>query len=269
MASSYNSGAAYRYKKRNRRASPQFAGEHNAAAGTVASQLSSSFTFEIPHTITVYGAHRHLQITYTNELSTIDLWCASAFLSTTQVFGLDCEHPPNFFAGVATEQITVLQIAVDDRVLVIQINAIASPDGGPCGRMNMKQSKPLLDLFTRPGTSFAGMGVGHDIKEVCELLALSTKVHTIDLKSMAVARDHSMPGGLGPLAIALLGVDKWKSKGLALSRWGEWPLEKRRVVYAAMDAWASGALHAHLEAMPLSAARAVPAGPVHVLPAVL
>jgi hypothetical protein len=223
-----------------------------------AAPRGSNFTTPITHEIACLGGRRSVCITYTNEVETIDAWCATAISSGVSVFGLDCEHPPNFRPGGTTE-ITVLQIAYNDQVLVVQLNAIASPSGtGSRSRANVRSAANLTALFSRPETAFAGMGVSHDVSEAAELLGVArTAVPAcIDLKAMSMRACCETPGGLGGLAQAVLGVEKWKSKKLALSRWGEWPLEGRRVVYAAMDAWASWALFAHLEGLLAPAAGA-------------
>jgi hypothetical protein len=220
------------------------------------------FTRSTHRTVVVYGSPRVIQITYSNDIDTVDKWCAAA--CSTGVMGLDCEHPPVFRPGQSSET-TVLQLAYDDKVLVIQLNALTPPAGsarGARGGHNVVHSPSFVMLFSRAGSAFAGMGVAQDVAAIATVLKIDLSIPAaIDLKSMAVARGHDMPGGLGALAIALLGVEKWKSKKLALSRWGQWPLQQREVEYAAMDAWASWAVYSHMEAeapVPLTAAIAEP-----------
>ena len=44
------------------------------------------------------------------------------------------------------------------------------------------------------------------------------------------------------MAMASLGVEAWKTKKLQMSKWQLYPHTRRRVVYAAMDAWASAGI---------------------------
>jgi hypothetical protein len=49
-------------------------------------------------------------------------------------------------------------------------------------------------------------------------------------------------GGLQSMAMAILGVEAWKTKKLQMSKWQLYPHTRPRVVYAAMDAWASAGI---------------------------
>jgi len=49
--------------------------------------------------------------------------------------------------------------------------------------------------------------------------------------------------GLEALSRQLLGLPPWKSRSMAMSAWGRWPLSHRQVQYAAMDALASLWVH--------------------------
>ena len=194
---------------------------------------------------------RTVRILYTSDMNRVELWCRSALTADSSVLGLDTESPPNFRPG-GTTVVTVLQVAYADFVLVIQLNALHGADGSR-GRHHVRRSAALVELVSRPGAVLTGMGIAGDKSALVELLALPPEADpaVADLKRMAVERGHAYPGGLGPLAETLLGVAKWKSKKLSLSRWGEWPLGERQVVYAAKDAWASCSTYGALALLPV------------------
>ena len=227
------------------------------------SAAGSSFSYDIEHIIACNAGPRSVRILYTSDVARIDNWCRDARAAQTggvATLGLDTESPPNFRPGGSTE-VTVLQLAYGDSVLVIQLNAIHAE--GMRGRHHVRRSPHLINLITHPSTVVVGMGIAGDVSEIADLLQIphDSRPAIMDLKRMAIDRGHAIPGGLGPLAEAILGVAKWKSKKLSLSKWGAWPLQDRQVVYAAMDAWASCALHGALLDLPVPPPPAAAAPP--------
>lgn len=220
------------------------------------------------HPVASHAGRRTVSILYTSDLSRIDAWCRGILgvpSAGPLVLGLDTESPPNFRPGGSTE-VTVLQLAYADSVLVVQLNALHAD--GSRSRAHVRRVPVLAELVSRPGTVLTGMGVAGDAGALADLLAIppAARPTVADLKRMAVERGHAYPGGLGPLAETVLGVAKWKSKKLALSRWGEWPLGERQVIYAAMDAWASAATHEALALLPLLPPPAPPPPPDETAP---
>ena len=57
-------------------------------------------------------------------------------------------------------------------------------------------------------------------------------------------------GGLQSMAMAILGVEAWKTKKLQMSKWQLYPHTRPRVVYAAMDAWAAAGICAYYRGNP-------------------
>lgn len=231
-------------------------------AGGAANPPGGAFTFEYKLQVASRAGGRTVSILYTSDLHRIETWCREVLRASGAplVLGLDTESPPNFRPGGSTE-VTVLQLACSDSVLVVQLNALVAE--GSRSRTHVRRVPVLAELVSRPGTVLAGMGVAGDAGAIADLLLIppAARPALADLKRMAVERGHAYPGGLGPLAETILGVAKWKSKKLALSRWGDWPLGERQVTYAAMDAWASAATHEALSLLPLLPPPAPPPPP--------
>ena len=203
-------------------------------------------------------APRPLVILYTNSLSAVEEWVGARLSETPLCFGVDTESKPRFDPGVPQEEPKVLQIATETHAVVFQMNA-AAENLALASELAPRLFALLYPHRVAPAESSSsppsliGMSLLNDLIELEPVFGC---VQEIKLKAARRAYSHVIEldllrlGGLLALAQSTTSVVKWKSNRLQMSKWQEYPHNRARVVYAAMDAWAAAAIYGHFHKNP-------------------
>jgi hypothetical protein len=183
------------------------------------------------------------------------------------VVGFDMESSPKLpwrenqsYVGPATVQLSVL-----DATLVVQIGQ------DDCdGPFDDRSITFLKQLMSNPYIIFVGVGIDEDFMELHrwkrqifqedlnqqqqqqqqqqESTASPSLPLRIDLGGIG-GPDYKCKTGLKRLTQSILGVELRKSKRLARSPWGNFPLTNPQIDYAARDAWAAVAVWHRLQSL--------------------
>jgi len=178
-----------------------------------------------------------IPVMYTNDPSVASAWIEDHLSEKPIAVGWDVESSPDLpwrksdYSGPATVQISVLEAS-----LVFQI---AQEDSG----ILMDTLPVLQDFLADSSIIKAGVGIDQDMIELFRLESsgldeASARLDLGGIRSKEGRRRHS----LKTLAGGVLGVDLPKSRNTAMSNWGQAPLKKKQIVYAARDAWVSAAI---------------------------
>ena len=150
--------------------------------------------------------------------------------SSGGVLGFDIEWRPQFRAGGKQNRTALLQLAVADSVLCLQLAHMRS--------VPAKLNKLLAD------TRWVKCGVG--ILEDCVKLERDWKgvdvrgrvdVGEVYLQHVGAKDGHSTACGIKALAAQLLNEEISKPKKVSMSNWENRPLTGAQLRYAALDAW--------------------------------
>ena len=213
-----------------------------------------------------------LSIFYTNSLSTVENWLSARLSEGVAFIGMDPESKPQYSAGEAPHPPSVLQLSTCRHACVFQLNAsdtdltLASTAAPLLYGLLFPSASNATQIRLQVGGSplpLVGMGASKDLLELEPIFAFhldddplptasKTRArsirrdrhpHCVDLESLKL-------GGLLSLAQECTGVVKWKSNNLQMSNWERWPLQRSRLVYSAMDAWAGCAIMQHYKDHP-------------------
>ncbi|XP_057577092.1 exonuclease mut-7 homolog isoform X1 [Hippopotamus amphibius kiboko] len=168
-------------------------------------------------------------------------------LQPGRVVGMDLEWRPSFGAG-GRPQASLMQVAVEGRVFLLDLPRLSSPAGGQAPRAF---SQLVSRLLSDPSVTKLGYGMAGDLRSLgasCPALAQAEQQlqGTLDLmqvhRQMRVA-DGPAPGvdgAAGPRGLSLLVqqvLGKPLDKTQQLSNWNRRPLSEGQLVYAAADAY--------------------------------
>lgn len=211
-----------------------------------------------------------IEILYTNSLSRVETWLVE-HMENVVCFGLDTESKPNFIAGRTPEAPAVLQISTLSEALVFQMNA-CTEDLKRCSR-----NAPLLYNLLFPTASdaltesllgsapkrLAGMSITGDLIELEDIFGFKLDADPLIgagkkkaklIKSTRhphlVEMQHWGIGALSEIGQRYCNLVKWKTNSIQMSRWDVYPLSRRCIVYAAMDAFAGAAIFDHFHKHP-------------------
>jgi ribonuclease D len=150
-----------------------------------------------------------------------------------RLLGFDTETRPVFKKGKSYDP-ALIQLALSDRVLVIQLSQAGLP-------------KVLSKVLADPGVIKTGVAVRDDVAGLKRLSAFE-EAGFVDLGD--VAREAGLAThGLRNLAANLLGFRI--SKGAQCSNWSKPCLSRKQILYAATDAWISREIHLALAGLGL------------------
>ncbi|KAM7093560.1 exonuclease mut-7 homolog isoform 3-T3 [Molossus nigricans] len=167
-------------------------------------------------------------------------------LQPGQVVGMDLEWRPSFCPG-GRPQASLMQVAVEGRVFLLDLPALSRPAGG---RTSQAFSRLVSRLLSDPSITKLGYGMAGDLKSLgasCPALAQAQKqlqggldllrVHRQIRADMPAPRVDGAQGtrGLSLLVQQVLG--KPLDKTQQLSNWDRRPLREEQLLYAAADAY--------------------------------
>ncbi|XP_036117554.1 exonuclease mut-7 homolog [Molossus molossus] len=167
-------------------------------------------------------------------------------LQPGQVVGMDLEWRPSFCPG-GRPQASLMQVAVEGRVFLLDLPALSRPAGG---RTSQAFSRLVSRLLSDPSITKLGYGMAGDLKSLgasCPALAQAQKqlqggldllwVHRQIRADMPALRVDGAQGtrGLSLLVQQVLG--KPLDKTQQLSNWDRRPLREEQLLYAAADAY--------------------------------
>lgn len=133
--------------------------------------------------------------------------------------GIDTETKPVFKKGQFND-VSLLQIAIPDRVFLIRINETGLTDG-------------LVEFFENSAIKKIGVALADDIKDLQKLKQFRAKeFHEINKMVDAIGIESN---GLKKLTATILGFRI--SKGAQVSNWEAEVLTEKQLWYAATDAW--------------------------------
>jgi len=140
-------------------------------------------------------------------------------INAQEYVGFDTETRPVFVRGQHND-VSLIQIAIPDRVFLIRINEIGLPD-------------KVCEFFSNEGIKKLGVALADDIKDLRKLkeftprgfFELNEMVNDLGIES----------NGLRKLTAIILGFRI--SKNAQVSNWEAPVLSERQIRYAATDAW--------------------------------
>ncbi|XP_040081584.1 exonuclease mut-7 homolog [Oryx dammah] len=168
-------------------------------------------------------------------------------LQPGQVVGVDLEWRPSFGAG-GRPRVSLMQVAVEGRVFLLDLPRLSSPAGGQAPRAFSQLVSRLLSdpSITKLGYGMAGdlrsLGVsypalaqaGQQLQGGLDLLQVHRQMRVAGRPAPAV------DGAAGPRGLSLLVqqvLGKPLDKTQQLSNWDRRPLGEGQLVYAAADAY--------------------------------
>jgi len=206
-------------------------------------------------------APKPLVILYTNSLLAVEEWVCARLSESPKCFGVDTESKPRYTPGASAEEPKVLQLATYTHAVVFQMNA--SAEDLALSRVLAPRLFALLfphrvvpEESSSSPPSLIGMSLLKDLMELEPVFGCVDEGQAIKIKAARRTYSHVIEldtlrlGGLLALAQSTTSVVKWKSNRLQMSKWQEFPHNRARVVYAAMDAWAAAAIFGHYERNP-------------------
>ena len=201
--------------------------------------------------------------------------------SRPPVVGLDCEWRPSFRAGATARPIALLQLSWGRAVLLVpllrldgfpvslrallecgnvlkagvgvqgdavklsrdygvacrgvidvaevHIVATRAEEGGPAAApvSEAKRAAATKELRARAGPPGGLLASPRVFAAAADFLAAGRKYQAVSLRAMTAA---------------YCGVESWKSKRTTMSNWESFPLQRRQLEYASLDAWAGAAI---------------------------
>ncbi|XP_074218898.1 exonuclease mut-7 homolog isoform X7 [Camelus bactrianus] len=168
-------------------------------------------------------------------------------LQPGQVVGVDLEWKPSFCAG-GRPRASLMQVAVEGRVFLLDLPKLLSPAGGPAPRAF---SRLVSRLLSEPSVTKLGYGMAGDLRSLgasypalahaekqlrgsLDLLQVHKQMRVVDMPAPGVDGARG-PRGLSLLVQQVLG--KPLDKTQQLSNWDRRPLGEGQLVYAATDAY--------------------------------
>ncbi|XP_032334908.1 exonuclease mut-7 homolog isoform X6 [Camelus ferus] len=168
-------------------------------------------------------------------------------LQPGQVVGVDLEWRPSFCAG-GRPRASLMQVAVEGRVFLLDLPKLLSPAGGPAPRAF---SRLVSRLLSEPSVTKLGYGMAGDLRSLgasypalahaekqlrgsLDLLQVHKQMRVVDMPAPGVDGARG-PRGLSLLVQQVLG--KPLDKTQQLSNWDRRPLGEGQLVYAATDAY--------------------------------
>ncbi|XP_064346876.1 exonuclease mut-7 homolog isoform X1 [Camelus dromedarius] len=168
-------------------------------------------------------------------------------LQPGQVVGMDLEWRPSFCAG-GRPRASLMQVAVEGRVFLLDLPELLSPAGGPAPRAF---SRLVSQLLSEPSVTKLGYGMAGDLRSLgasypalahaekqlrgsLDLLQVHKQMRVVDMPAPGVDGARG-PRGLSLLVQQVLG--KPLDKTQQLSNWDRRPLGEGQLVYAATDAY--------------------------------
>ncbi|KAB1280317.1 Exonuclease mut-7-like protein [Camelus dromedarius] len=168
-------------------------------------------------------------------------------LQPGQVVGVDLEWRPSFCAG-GRPRASLMQVAVEGRVFLLDLPELLSPAGGPAPRAF---SRLVSQLLSEPSVMKLGYGMAGDLRSLgasypalahaekqlrgsLDLLQVHKQMRVVDMPAPGVDGARG-PRGLSLLVQQVLG--KPLDKTQQLSNWDRRPLGEGQLVYAATDAY--------------------------------
>nr|XP_060464061.1 exonuclease mut-7 homolog isoform X2 [Panthera onca] len=185
-----------------------------------------------------------------------------ALLQPGQVVGVDVEWRPSFGTG-GRPQASVMQLAVEGRVFLLDLPVLSRPAGG---QVSKAFSRLVSRLLSDPSITKLGYGLAGDLRSLgasCPALAHVEKRLWGGLDLLRVHRQMrvvNMPAGGMCEARGLRGLSllvqqvlgKPLDKTQQLSNWDRRPLSEGQLVYAAADAYCLLEVHQALSREPAS-----------------
>ncbi|XP_053060270.1 exonuclease mut-7 homolog isoform X1 [Acinonyx jubatus] len=185
-----------------------------------------------------------------------------ALLQPGQVVGVDVEWRPSFGTG-GRPQASVMQLAVEGRVFLLDLPVLSRPAGG---QVSKAFSRLVSRLLSDPSITKLGYGLAGDLRSLgasCLALAHVEKQLWGGLDLLQVHRQMrvvNMPAGGTYEARGLRGLSllvrqvlgKPLDKTQQLSNWDRRPLSEGQLVYAAADAYCLLEVHQALSREPAS-----------------
>ncbi|XP_040316201.1 exonuclease mut-7 homolog isoform X3 [Herpailurus yagouaroundi] len=185
-----------------------------------------------------------------------------ALLQPGQVVGVDVEWRPSFGTG-GRPQASVMQLAVEGRVFLLDLPVLSRPAGG---QVSKAFSRLVSRLLSDPSITKLGYGLAGDLRSLgasCPALAHVEKQLWGGLDLLRVHRQMrvvNMPAGGTYEARGLRGLSllvrqvlgKPLDKTQQLSNWDRRPLSEGQLVYAAADAYCLLEVHQALSREPAS-----------------
>ncbi|XP_072816686.1 exonuclease mut-7 homolog isoform X3 [Vicugna pacos] len=168
-------------------------------------------------------------------------------LQPGQVVGVDLEWRPSFCVG-GRPRASLMQVAVEGRVFLLDLPELLSPAGGPAPRAF---SRLVSRLLSDPSVTKLGYGMAGDLRSLgasypalahaekqlrgsLDLLQVHKQMRVVDMPAPGVDGARG-PRGLSLLVQQVLG--KPLDKTQQLSNWDRRPLGEGQLVYAAADAY--------------------------------
>ncbi|KAJ7596714.1 ribonuclease H-like domain-containing protein, partial [Mycena floridula] len=179
--------------------------------------------------------------TYTRDIDKANESIQAAYDQGETAFGFDVEWKPSFRKGEAEHPVALVQLATNNRILLIQISAMSAVP------------EKLVALLTDPNIVKAGVGIQGDIKKIHKDLNICTR-SCVDLSLLARTVDNARWKGpyKNPIGLArLTEVYENKALGKGLITRSNWELDlsPEQIEYASNDAHAGFALYTRLSAL--------------------
>ena len=173
-------------------------------------------------------------------------------LLAQEVIGFDTESKPTFSKGEVSKGPHLIQLAIEARVYLFQVDRLADPEGMKA----ILESKQVLKV---------GFGLDSDLAQLRARLGIEAH-NVLDLSRALRSEKRNHTLGAKTAVAKYFGKRLQKSKRTTTSNWGSPRLTERQMLYAANDAQvALRVYHAALSSDPDLAARArraaVKAGP--------
>ncbi|XP_031498620.1 3'-5' exonuclease-like [Nymphaea colorata] len=214
-----------------RRASTTFVSNNGFRNAPFSSSSSSSLTST--HWINVDG--RTILTTVTSDPRVIDDWFGGVMSKTYRrglVVGLDCEWKPNFIRGQSENKVSILQLCVGAKCLIVQL-------------LYLNCSQSLTRFLMHPAIVFVGVGIQGDVDKLRRDYGIEVGPQRFDLGELAsstMTRFDLRNMGLKILAREVLGLEISKPRSITLSNWSVAGLTERQIEYACVDAYVSFAI---------------------------
>lgn len=143
-----------------------------------------------------------------------------------KLVGIDCEWKPNYVRGVDPNQVSILQIATGEKVLIFDLIGLFEREPNALDTC-------LKVVFHSPSILKLGYGFQHDLEQLFESYTDLECFHFCD-GILDLQKLYGPKGGLSGLAKTLLGRELNKQR--RMSNWEQRPLTHSQLHYAALDA---------------------------------
>ena len=171
-----------------------------------------------------------VQVVYTADPVEAEAWLRSNVIdSSAQAVGFDIKLKPQFDSnkkGEVKKKTTVIVLGVESSCLVLHLCNMVSP---PQLLRSILNDKNILKV---------GNAIWHHATKLQRDTGLTCK-GLVDTQKMAKSMGANAPPKLGVKGLAehFLGINLETPKSIAKKNWEKYPLTKRKIHHAALDAW--------------------------------